>query len=202
MATTIPLDQALLCLQCDYDLRGLPATECCPECGLEIAATQQGYCVVENHLVVRSPAVLPERCIKTNLSADVTPRFCRLYWSHPIIYFLFPLSPLIALFEFATGRNTCEVIYYLSPAARRRLWCLRLLPVVAALFAVVIVILVAYARDVSRFAFLASLLGLLGLIAGSFFSAPFRIHKARGDRFWIKGCGAEFLDSIRRDMEG
>ena len=148
-------------------------------------------------LVIRSGAVLPSRCVKTNQPIPESSLKTRdMSWAHPMIAVLVLLSPLILIIVYFIVRKTCTVTYGVHSDIRRQkrkwFWIKIALAIV-----LLIAMLVASAAD-SPIAIMITLLALIAAVISLFIgNSPLGISKHRSGEFWLKGCSEEFLESVQ-----
>jgi hypothetical protein len=72
-----------------------------------------------NRLVMRTDAVLPDRCIKTNQAADGNRVQLRLRWHHPALYLVLLVNLIVYVIVATFVSKTAVVWMGLSETARR-----------------------------------------------------------------------------------
>lgn len=190
-------EQAVPCVGCQFDLRATLISEVCPECGLA-ASLSQPQRVDGDRLVVRSGAVLPRRCVKTNVAVPGKQTTTTLHYMHPAWGVTILFGPLGLLIVYLIVRQPCRCTYSISPRARRRRGALQ-----AALGVVPIIGLglMVVGPSMGRGGVNAIWVGgVILLIAGLFAYVAvrhvLRVTRTRNGEFWIKGFGKEFLASM------
>lgn len=150
------------------------------------------------HLVVRSGAVLPEICPKTNqpvFQQDIVRR--QLTWCSPFVLLLALLGgalPLIIVYFVI--RKQCDITYGLAPEVRRRTRNRR---IVTVLVAVVLFCSLPFAAAIDSTPLIIVVVVLFFVAVISLFvgNSPLTIKKhCKGD-FWIAGCSSDFLARIQ-----
>lgn len=133
------------------------------------------------YLVVRPGAVLPSRCVLTNQELDERQRRRDvLRWARPG--------------RFVVLRQQCGMSYCLSPEFVRshQQWMLRQLLIVACICVPLTLWLQTY------------VLVLMALIAfcdlRDWRPKPLKIKTSRNGRYWIEGCGDEFLQACQQEL--
>ena len=191
-------DQAIPCPQCGYDLRATALGGSCPECGLLVQAVRSGIRVDGRYLVVRSGAVLPARCIKTNELVEQAAVNKTFYWVNPAWLLLILASPLALLVVYLVVRKECHITFSMSRSERRKVWT-RTTASLLVFGAAVAATIVGVAEAEVGLAVAGIVCLFPGLVMAIVFANPIGVAKAKNDEFWIKGCGRDFLDSIRAE---
>jgi hypothetical protein len=157
---------------------------------------QSGLRVEGDQLVVSSGAMLPPRCVKTNEPVVGVPLTKTLYWAHPALYILVLFNLLIFAIVYLCVRKRCDLTFYVSPdAAKKR--TTRMIYAAGAALLGFLLIFGGIAEHSLGIAVFGGVLILVGLVIASVFSNVLTIATHKNGEFWIKGCGPEFLDSIR-----
>ncbi|MFO0874236.1 MAG: hypothetical protein U0575_09730 [Phycisphaerales bacterium] len=190
------VDQPVPCAQCGFDLRGTPIGAVCPECGLRVLATRGGVRVDGKYVVVRSGIILPERCVKTNEPVATAPITKTLYWMHPGWFFTVLLGVIVLLIVYLLARKSCRITYFISPAVKGRT-LRRQLGATGIVLLGIVAVIVGVTQDQWVVALIGVFAFLVGLILVAVFSNVLAIRKAKDGEFWLKGCGPEFVESIR-----
>lgn len=196
MTSVSLVERSIPCAQCRFDLRGTAAGTACPECGLPVIATLGGMRVDGARLVVRPGAVLPARCVKTNVPVSAKPVTKTFYWMHPGWLFTLLLGLLILLIVYLIVRKPCRFTYFISPESKRRSMLRQLAALGTAMLGIVAFVTGAI-NELGWIMAGGGIAFLTGLILLVIFSNVLQVTKARDGEFWIKGCGPEFLESIR-----
>jgi hypothetical protein len=147
-----------------------------------------------NLLVMRKGARLPDRCIKTNRSANGKRFKATLYWHHPIIYLLILFNLLIYLIV-AIAVQKKAVVYLgvteqtLQARSKAILW--------AWLVGIAGVILCIYALsspvELGGLILLGVFMILGGLIGGLVKAPLVGTDRIEGEYIWIRGISKEYL---------
>ena len=199
------LGEPFLCDECRYDLRATSPDGFCPECGLKISASREGVRVSGRQLVIRYGAVLPQRCIKTNVPIEGDPIAQTLPSFHPVwglllsLAFIWPSILLLIVMVFFLCRNPCRISYYASPGVKLKIGLLSagaILVILAGAWVYADATLAPYGSVRISWGLLAVLLGVVALMIAR---SPIWCIKHRKGEFWIGGCGKEFLESVRRE---
>jgi hypothetical protein len=147
-------------------------------------------------LVVLPDSTLPGRCVKCNEPADPPTKARKIYWHHPGLYALILINILLYAIVGAFVRKRAIVAPGLCGAHKKR----RNLGVALTWCGIVLGIgLICVGLDDSRgsvwFA-LGAVLILGGAVVGRVMGRIVYAHKIEASRVWLKGCGADFLDSL------
>ncbi len=143
-------------------------------------------------LVLAPDAVLPDRCVKTDLPAGGATADVALLWHEPAVYWLLALNPIVYLIVArAVGTSvivTLPVTRAALRAARRALW------LAAALLTAGVACWLAAAL-LARLEFLWLGVAVMALaIPVYLLGARFlRVKRLEGDRVWIAGASINFL---------
>jgi hypothetical protein len=146
-------------------------------------------------LVVKSPAELPPRCIKTNEPVDAQAITKTIHYAPPWVYVLFLIHILIGLLVYVLVRKACRITYYMTEDQRSKYWY-RGLATWLILLGGFAMIFVALARQSPMLGVLSGLLILGGLVYAAIATNSVSIAKHRDGEFWIRGCGPDFLRSV------
>ena len=143
-------------------------------------------------LVMAPDAVLPDRCVKTDLSADGRTADVALLWHDPRWYWLLALNPIVYL---AVARLVGTQVVVTVPVTRaavsasRRAWRLTL-----ALFAAGLACWLAAALLVRAEFFWVGVAVMALAIPVYLLGARFiRVRRLEGERVWIAGASPNFL---------
>jgi hypothetical protein len=147
-------------------------------------------------LVVRSGAVLPQRCVKTNQKiTEEDLRRKTFEWCSPWVALSFLVSGCIMIVLYFVFRRQCSITFGMHSSVRKRYrnWLLFKVLATVALFASLPFVaatdsggLIATVLILFIFAFITCFIG----------NSPLSIAKHREGEFWIKGCCPEFLSQI------
>ena len=186
---------AYQCRQCGYDLRGTALGGSCPECGLAVITQFRGVRVDKQCLVVKSGVILPPRCVKTNVLVEGKPRKKTLTWAHPAWLLLFLVNIIVGLIVYALVQKKCKIQFSLCDEERlkyrKRAWMIAALILAAFGFGAGAIATEEYLLFIP-----CAVLVFSGLLFAIVAGAPIRLTRARGEEFWVKGCGPEFLQSF------
>jgi hypothetical protein len=143
-------------------------------------------------LVLAPDAVLPDRCVKTDLPADGRTAEVVLLWHEPVWYWLLVLNPIIYLMAVrAVGTSvvvTVPVTAGALAAARRARW------LVGALLAAGATAWVCAAVFARAELFWLGLLLMTAAIPVYLLGARFiRVRRLEEERVWIAGASVNFL---------
>ena len=150
-------------------------------------------------LVVESGALLPRRCIKTNspvTDKDMTRReFYQFnaWWGLTIM-----LGVLMYVVLYYALRKKCVLTYGIAPEVRRR-YTNRLLIKWLIAMSLFLGFLFSTASNSPTAIITMLCLFLVSLIILPFGNIPLTVKRWGDERFWIKGCGHEFLMSLSSD---
>ncbi len=197
MSMAPPIERPVPCARCGYDLRATAMGGTCPECGLPVVAGRSGFYVDGKYLVARSEVELPGRCVKTNEPVDGKAITKTLSWANPAVSLLVLVNVIVLIIVYMIVRKQCRITFYLSPAVRRRIGIRVLIPLLVMLGgigAIVVGIQLSEALPVV----VGIAVTLISMITAAMLARPLVIAKAKDGRFWIKGCGREFLASLEQ----
>ena len=192
-------DRAILCSRCGHDLRATALGGSCPECGLSVQAVRLGARVEGRRLIVQTGVVLPRRCVGTNAPVEQPGIHKTFRWAHPA-WGLLILATVVLVVLYPFIRKECRITYFMSRSERLRIWLgtgVSQLVFIAAVVALIVGIV-----EPRMALMLPAVVGLLGgavMMRG--FANPIRVVKAQNGEFWIKGCGKDFLESIRAETD-
>jgi hypothetical protein len=147
-------------------------------------------------LVMVSGSTLPQRCVKCNEPADEPTKARKVYWHHPGVYAFVLINIIIYAIVGMIVRKRAIVAPGLCVAHKKR----RKLGLTLGWGGFVLGLVSIFAGVAGRqqgtlFAFGLLLLfsaALVGIVMGRIVYAS-KIDKSQ---IWLKGCGAEFLDSL------
>jgi hypothetical protein len=143
-------------------------------------------------LVMAPDAVLPDRCVKTDLPADGRTVEIALLWHEPAVYWLLALNPIVYLVVArAVGTSvvvTVPVTQTTLGSARRARW------LVAALLAGGATAWVCAAFLLQAELFWLGFVLMAASIPVYLLGARFiRVRRLEGERVWIAGASVNFL---------
>lgn len=190
------IDRPIPCAQCGYDLRGTAIGGACPECGLRVLATKSGIRADGKFLVIKTDAILPKRCIKTNQPVDDPPVTRKLYWAPPWVFVLILVNLIVLLIVYMIVRKECRVTYYISREQKNR----RRIKLAAG-WGVFVLSIITFGVGVGNewpiLAVASALAWLASIIALIMFANVIAPTKHKDGEFWIKGVCQEYLDEVR-----
>lgn len=192
------IDRPIPCAQCGYDLRGTAIGGACPECGLRVLASKSGIRADGKFLVIRTDAILPKRCIKTNQPVDDPPVTRKLYWAPPWIIALILINLLVVLIVYMVMRKECRITYYINKQHKNR----RLinLAIGCGLFVFGVVgFFGGIVFESGLFALGSALIWLASIVFLVIVGKVISVTKYKDDEFWIKGVCQEYLDEVRAE---
>ena len=149
-------------------------------------------------LVMIPDTQLPPRCVKCNAPAEEPTKIRKVYWHHPAIYLVILINLVIYAIVAAIVRRRALVAAGLCVAHKKR----RRLAILTAWTSFIAGVgLLGWATrestgDGAAFA-AAGVAAFLGaILAGIIAARVVYAKKIDKDLVWLKGCGAEFLDSL------
>jgi hypothetical protein len=149
-------------------------------------------------LVVTSKTALPKRCVVTNEPvSDSEYQIWELPSISRFMWWLTFTSPIL-LVAHPFNRRKCRLAAGLSKKIRRRQTVVKL----ALILLIITPLCFAIAAIVTKrveyiFAAVAtSVLPYVGFPLLVLVVPPLRVHRQRGDRYWIRGCSPEFLATL------
>ncbi len=148
-------------------------------------------------IICRSGAVLPARCVKTNLPVDVTCMRKRVMaWASPWIYLLLLVNILILIIVYLIARKRIRITYGLAPEVRQRIIMRSSLSWLVFIVSAVLMFW-GFMNDEIPLG-IASMIFLIGsLVAVIVFSAVLKVVRVKpSGEFVIRGCSPEFLASL------
>jgi hypothetical protein len=149
----------------------------------------------ENVLVMLPDSHLPPRCVKCNAPAEEPTKIRKVYWHHPAVYLLILLNLIIYAIVAAIVRKRALVAPGLCADHKRRRRVGLTVGWLGVIFAMAIMTIGA-GYDRGSFLGLGVLLMLGSTIAGIYLSRIVVAERIGKDYVWLKGCGAEYLDSM------
>lgn len=161
-----------------------------------LGGRQQAY-VDGDCLVVRSGAVLPNRCVRTNQPTSfMEERRQTLYWAPSWIAILILLNLLILAIVYFVVRKACDITYSESQELRsaRRTRVLITSLVCVALFVGMIAGIGYESAGVMIVTIFGLLVGLITLLVVA--RGPIRPVKHKNGEFWLRGFSREYLDQL------
>jgi hypothetical protein len=146
-------------------------------------------------LVLRPGGDLPDVCVKCNEPSDAPTKARKLYWHHPGYYGLLVINVILYIIVAMIARKSARLSPGLCLVHKRK----RMIAIAMGWLGFVIGMIVSVIAGGSGHPALALLAGLvmLGLMIASVVRSRI-VHARRIDDRYIrlKGCGAEFLDSL------
>ncbi len=146
-------------------------------------------------LVMSSPAVLPDRCVKCNAPALGGRLKRTLYWHHPAIYLLLLCSPLIFIIVALVARDRAEAEVGLCArhlARRKR----DMLASICLVLAGATMLIAGLAADLGWLAVTGLLVLLAAAIYGVASTQVISATRIETGRVYARGAGAAFLDTL------
>lgn len=143
-------------------------------------------------LVMAPDAVLPDRCVKTDLPANGRTADVMLLWHEPALYWLLLLSPIVYLLMVrALGTRVVVTVPVRDEtlAAAHRAWRLTLALLAAGAAAWVAAAVLSRA-ELFWFGVAAMALAVPVYLLGARF---IRVRRLEGERVWIAGASPNFL---------
>jgi hypothetical protein len=143
-------------------------------------------------LVMAPDAVLPDRCVKTDLPANGRTAEVSLLWHEPAYYWLLVLSPIVYLLVArAVGTRVVVTVPVTEAAlaAARRAWRLTL----ALLAAGVVAWVAAVVLTEAELFWLGLVLMVLPIPVYLLGARFIRVSRLEGERVWIAGASLNFL---------
>lgn len=149
-----------------------------------------------NSLVMIPGSTLPDRCVKCNEPADEPTKVRKVYWHHPGIYALILINIIIYAIVGAIVRKRALVRAGLCVAHKKRRRLAMTLAWVGVGCGIALIALSAGDRGSSADAVVGILLIVAAVIVGFLMGRVVYAQKIDEEYVWLKGCGAEFLDSL------
>jgi len=141
---------------------------------------------------------LPPRCVKCNEPAEEPMKFRKVYWHHPAIYLLILINIIIYAIVGAIVRRRARVAAGLCAAHTKR----RRVGIIVAWtsFIAGLGLMTFGFRDTTGHGGVFAAVGMLALLAAALaaiiLTRVVYAQKIDKEFVWLKGCGAEFLDSL------
>ena len=149
-----------------------------------------------NSLVMIPGSTLPDRCVKCNEPADEPTKVRKVYWHHPGLYALILINIIIYAIVGAIVRKRALVAAGLCVAHKKRRRLGITLAWVGSGCGVALIVLSTGDRG-SPATFAAGILMIVAaVIVGIIMGRIVYAQKIDEEYIWLKGCGAEFLDSL------
>jgi hypothetical protein len=159
-------------------------------------STQSGVTAWRNQkvLVMIPDTPLPPRCVKCNEPAEEPTKIRKVYWHHTGVYALILINLIIYAIVAAIVRKRALVAPGLCARHKKR----RQLGLFIGWGGLVagIALMFAGGSDQGAYLGLGILLVLVSALTGMIVSRVLVARKIDQDYVWLKGCGAEFLDSL------
>jgi hypothetical protein len=190
--------QPVPCTRCGYDLRGTPIGGVCPECGTSFLASQRGIRVDGKHLVIRSGATLPNRCIKSGKDGGEA-KTKTLYWFHSAFILLIlagGLGMIVLLILYFTMRKPVQLTYCMLPEVKRNILIKQTVAGCVTIGSIVLAI-VACSNESPELGFTAAGGILIGIILLLVWGNVLSVTKNVNEEFWIRGMNRDFLEYVR-----
>lgn len=148
-------------------------------------------------LVVPSGAVLPLRCVRTNLpvtEADMVRK--TFYWCSPIWMLAFPFLGILVVLIYFVARKKCVVTYGLHPSERDKFRTKILFKTLGVLGMIAAAIsMMVLAPPNGPYLVLGLILILVAICAGLLGNQILSIEDHRKGLFRFKGCSPTFLQA-------
>lgn len=148
-------------------------------------ASQAGWQLNGNTLVVSKGATLPSRCLFDGSPVSVSPTTKTLTWVPPWLAVLVLLSPIIYVIAFVIAKKSGSLSYYIGEEGKKRRSS-GIVMMVLSVVALVFLIAVGVAADAPILALLGLLVFLILLIAGALRAKVFTIEKIDEHYVYIK----------------
>jgi hypothetical protein len=150
----------------------------------------------QNVLVMIPDTPLPPRCIKCNEPADEPTKVRKVYWHHPGVYALILINLIVYAIVAAIVRKKALVAPGLCAEHKKR----RRLGLAIGWGGVLagIGLMTWGVEDADHVAYvpIGSLVLLISIILSMFLSRVVVARKIDQSYVWLRGCGAQFLDSL------
>jgi hypothetical protein len=157
---------------------------------------QQFPMVIGRSLLVPSGTKLPLRCVKTNAPVSESDMVRKeFYWLNPLWLLTIFVGLFVILVVYFVARKKCMVTYGLSPQVRKK-YQTRMVIKIALMLALFLAFLFSTTGGDGTLIAVTVCLFVFSLIILPFGNVPIVVKKFDGNRFWFKGCGPEFLESI------
>lgn len=192
------------CSRCGHGIVDIPWERPCPACGQYVFATQSGVRVDGKRLVVRSGAIMPQRCVFTNREDNLKLQGVRLEAQRrPGLWGLAMLPVLLlpaghVLVHALIPKHKGELTYYVCTASenRRRIRiAIALIGFVGGVIGFVAACIYAYFVLIG----LCVLIWLVSLCVLVSYSRSFGACSYKNGEFWISGCSRAFIDALREE---
>ncbi len=194
-------DKNLSCSKCGYDLRQTVLGGNCPECGTSVLAAKIGYRVDGDTLIVKTNAVLPARCIKTNETLELQTKSVTKYYFPNWVYVLILINLLILLIVYMIVRKPVVVTYSIGKTARTKIW---IKAGVAAGIAALLTFGCCIFSNASTpaYSIISMGLGVVSFLVMFTFFDHVGVSKKVGDsEYVLTGCCKEFIEQTRREQD-
>jgi hypothetical protein len=149
-------------------------------------------------LVMIPDTALPPRCVKCNAPAEEPTKLRKVYWHHPAVYLLILINIIIYAIVGAIVRKRARVAAGLCAVHKKRRR--RGITLAWTSFIAGIGLLTWGFSDSTAnggvFAAVGIIAVLGSILAGIIVSRIVYAQKIDKSLVWLKGCGAEFLDSL------
>lgn len=171
-----------------------------PKSAIVAPESGDGYYAQGSMLICRDGAVLPSRCVKTNVPIDATCMRKRvLAWASPWIYLLLLVNLIILIIVYLIARKRIRITYGLAPEVRQRI-------VLRASFSWLVFVVSGvlmfwgFINDEVPLGFASMFFLIASLVAVIAFSTVLKVVRIKpSGEFVIRGCSSEFLASIWAD---
>ena len=150
-------------------------------------------------LVVKSGAVLPKFCVKTNVPVpEANWRKSTFMWCPPYVFAFILLGGFAVILAYFFARKRFSFTFGISNETkakyRKRLY-VKLLITLALLIAVPVT-----ANIDDSVCIVVMILLLIAFVSLFIGNSPVSIHKHRNGEFWVAGCSREFLSRFSDDV--
>lgn len=190
------------CPQCGLELPYFPPARTCPNCGVFTRDFHKNVRVENGKIIIQDPAVLPNRCIKTNQPADLPPNTVSHYDFPRWIYiFAVFLIPLILFVVYLVVRKEVQITYCVNKKAHNLAW---LKAGIAALIGCFSYCTCCFSIMLSSplGGVLSMVIGLISFILFFYFLNQIGVRKhTTPDEYVLSGCCKEFIEQLRKDQE-
>jgi hypothetical protein len=150
----------------------------------------------QNVLVMVPDTALPPRCIKCNEPADEPTKMRKVYWHHPGVYALILINLIVYAIVAAIVRKKALVAPGLCAEHKKRRRLGLAIGWGGVLAGIGLIVWGFEDADHVGYVPLGCLVLLTGMILGIFLSRVVVARRIDKSYVWLKGCGAEFLDSL------
>lgn len=148
-------------------------------------ASQAGWQLNGNTLVVAKGATLPSRCLFDGSPVSVAPTTKTLTWVPPWLAVLVLLNPIIYVIAFVIAKKSGSLSYYIGDEGKRRRTA-GIVMIVLSFVALILFVFIGVAADLPLLALLGLLAFLVLLIAGALRAKVFTIEKIDEQYVYIK----------------